>query len=230
MISCRLRFFALIALLFGFCPLMAAERQRGRSRSQRTAEQPPNPGDWIAGIPKPKDGVETLGGVSYTLERGANKWPIKKRIEIIKAMDEAVWIYNHYGSFQKQLTVTYDRSVPTADANIRGRIRFGGSISARVAMHEIAHTMGIGTAPQWKKMIRKGRWIGRQGNVALLAFDGPVPEMELQAGPQHFWPYGLNHDREDSPVNRIRHVLMVGAITQDMRAHAAASKTDSRSR
>lgn len=230
MMNCRLHFFAVFVLALTFSPLMAAERQRTRSRNQRATEQPPNPGDWIAGLPKPNDGVETLGRVSYTLERGSEKWPAKKRIEIIKAMDEAVWMYNHYGSFEKELSVTYDRSVPTADANIRGRIRFGGSISTRVALHEIAHTMGIGTAPQWKNMIQKGRWIGRQGNLALIAFDGPVPEMELQAGPQHFWPYGLNHDREDSPINRIRHVLMVGAITQDLRDQATATRAASRSR
>lgn len=202
--------------LFLVCPVQAAEAQRSGQKNQKADSELVQPGDWIASVPIPEDGLATPGRVTYVLENGSENWPLNKRIEIIKAMDEATWIYNHYGEFQKNLTVTYDRSVPTADANIRGRIRFGGSISTRVALHEVAHTMGIGTAPQWKRMIKRGRWTGRHGNRVLMAFDGPQPEMVLQGGDQHFWPYGLNYDKEDSPVNRVRHVLMVEALLRDM--------------
>ena len=176
------------------------------------------PGDWTALQEEniPKDHVKSLGKLTYQLNGDPKRWPERKRVQIIQAMDEAVWYYNRYGEFEKKLRVMYKASVPTADGNINGQIRFGGSISARTALHEISHTLGVGTHHNWRKKMKDGKWEGHYANRLFKSFDGP--EAELKGDRQHFWPYGLNQPREDGETNRIRHVLVVEAFCRDMGA------------
>lgn len=152
--------------------------------------------------------------ISYTLSDGSDKWPADKRKAIVDAMDAAVAFYNANGEFDKQIRVSYSPGTPTADANYNGHIRFGGSISRRVALHEIAHTLGVGQHPNWNKLLVKGKWTGPKAVALVRQFDGP--SAELKGDRQHFWPYGLNFDNESDAAKDLRHVQIVAALRADM--------------
>jgi hypothetical protein len=156
----------------------------------------------------------TQSALSYQLSGGSEEWDPVMRERIVMAMDAAVAMYNRHGSFPKAVTANYNPKTPTADANYNGWINFGGQIGKRVAMHEIGHTLGVGTHPNWRRMIHEGRWTGEHALRQLAEFDGP--EAVLYADRQHFWPYGLNYDREGGEENKRRHVLMVAALRRDM--------------
>lgn len=158
--------------------------------------------------------LQPRGQLTYVLSDGWEKWPEDKRKRIVTAMDEAVALYNQYGRFQKKLRVAYVPSVRTADANYKGNIRFGKQIATRTALHEISHTLGIGTTQKWRKILKDKQWTGYYANRLLQSFDGA--DAKLKGDRQHFWPYGLNYAKGDSPVNRIRHVMMVEALCRDM--------------
>jgi len=107
-----------------------------------------------------------------------------------------------------------DSGTPTADGNYNGWINFGTQMNKRVALHEIAHTLGVGQHPNWRKLLVDGKWTGPRAIAQLKEFDGP--DAVLKGDRQHFWPYGLNYDKEWSEQNEIRHVKMVGALREDM--------------
>jgi len=152
--------------------------------------------------------------LGYILPDGSENWDPKRREQIVAAMDAAVKLYNQHGTFKKRLWANNSPGTPTADANYEGWINFGGSRNTRVALHEISHTLGVGTHPNWQKNIKDGKWTGEHALKQLREFDGP--EATLSADRMHFWPYGLNFDNESSPENDIRHVKMVAALRKDM--------------
>ena len=152
--------------------------------------------------------------LTWSLADGSGSWPADKRDAIVAAMNEAVALYNAHGHFPKALWANYNSGVPTAQANYDGWIDFGGSIGTRVALHEISHTLGVGTAPAWNANRSGNTWTGAAANKRVKLFDGPAATVSGDA--QHFWPYGLNFDNEDSPENRIRHVKLVAALRHDM--------------
>lgn len=152
--------------------------------------------------------------LTWSLVDGNESWPADKRAAIIAAMDAAVALYNANGHFPKALTVKYDASVPTANGSNNGRINFGGSIGTRVALHEISHTLGVGTDTQWDTKISSGKWTGTFALNRVKLFDGPSATVGCDGA--HFWPYGLNFDTEDGTTNRVRHIKMVAALRRDM--------------
>lgn len=152
--------------------------------------------------------------LKYKLSGGSEKWPEDRKKRITDAMDAAVALYNKTGVFKKELTANNSPGTPTADANYDGWINFGGSINARVALHEIGHTLGIGTHPNWQANIKDGKWTGKHALERLREFDGK--DAMLSADRMHFWPYGLNFDHESSKENDLRHVKMVAAMRKDM--------------
>jgi hypothetical protein len=154
------------------------------------------------------------GSLRYSLAAGNENWPADIRAAIVYAMDGAVAQYNRWGTFNKSLTANYNPGVPTAQAGYDGWIDFGGQIGYRTALHEIAHTLGVGTAPNYGNFINNGLWTGSQAIQQLRAFDGPTANLNTDG--THIWPYGLNFDNEGGTENNRRHVLMVAALRRDM--------------
>lgn len=154
------------------------------------------------------------GPLTYGLSGGSENWPEDRRKRIVAAMDAAVVFFNEHAKFKKHVTANNSPGTPTADANYDGWINWGGSISRRVALHEISHTLGIGTHPEWHKHIKDGKWTGRHAVAQLKEFDGP--DAVLHADRQHFWPYGLNFDNESNPQADLRFIKMVEAFRKDM--------------
>jgi hypothetical protein len=133
-------------------------------------------------------------------------------------MDEAVYYYNCYTSIAKTLNVSFVPSVTTADGNINGSIRFGSTASMNrvTAMHEISHTVGIGTAPKWSSLVTNGKFSGKNALVQLLAIPNRLAD-DIGADKSHFWPYGLNYESEGkNDADLIAHCQMVTAIRKDL--------------
>jgi hypothetical protein len=166
------------------------------------------------------------GHVTYTLAQNANPTAAEQQAYalIIPAMDEAVHYYNCYTNITKALNVSYNSGVATADGNINGSIRFGGTAYMEyiTAMHEIAHTVGAGTASNWRSFVAipdggsSGPWTGTNANAELRAITGNATDT-LTADTQHFWPYGLNYTTEvKSEADVIDHCRIVVALRKDM--------------
>jgi len=154
------------------------------------------------------------GALTYGLAGGSENWPADIRAQIVYAMDGAVAEYNRYGTFRKHVTANYNPGVPTAQANYDGWIDFGGQIGYRTALHEISHTLGVGTFWNWSTFLQGGVWTGANGMQQVRAFDGPTATISSDG--THFWPYGLNYENEGGTENSRRHVLMVAGFHKDM--------------
>ncbi len=157
------------------------------------------------------------GALTYSLAGGSESWPANVRNEIIYAMNGAVAQYNRWGHFPKHVTANYSPGVPTAQANYSGWIDFGANAAYRnyrTALHEIAHTLGVGTHGAWWANLSGGVWQGAHGQAQIREFDGPGANAHSDG--THFWPYGLNFDNEGNTENYRRHVLMVAAFRRDM--------------
>lgn len=161
------------------------------------------------------------GNIRYTLNRAAS--PTADELDayerLTNAMDEAVWYYNCYTDLDMQLWVNYNPGVPTAQANIDGWMTFGSDRSYMVlptAMHEIAHTQGIGYYNFSEMTDSNGIWIGQHANTVLASIPNPR-DTQLHADSMHFWPYGLNYASEyENEDDLINHCLIVAAIRKDM--------------
>ena len=138
--------------------------------------------------------------------------PADKQAAITSAMNTAVGNFNTYANYSGNIVVTYNSGVPTAQTDgYQGWIEFGGSISARVAQHEIAHWLGCGTYSAWNSNRSGGLWTGANAIARERSYDGATAVVNCDA--QHFWPYGWNQDNE-GPADK--HIGMVGALRKDM--------------
>ncbi len=167
------------------------------------------------------------GHVSYTFTKSGDSTVDNL---ITAAMDQAVAYYNCYTNITKADKVEYDSSVATADGNSNGTIRFGSDKSymvLRVAMHEISHTVGVGTASNWHSFVAipdgggSGPWTGANGIAQRQALLPDVWQQQgqevLTADTQHFWPYGLNLSSDyKSEADLLGHCAMVMAIRKDL--------------
>jgi hypothetical protein len=160
------------------------------------------------------------GNVTYTLSQVANPTTDESSAyaKIKIAMDSAVLMYNTYTSITKKLSVSYNTSVATADGNTNGSIRFGSSRSYMVcgtAMHEIAHTVGVGLCSAWPKLIVNGRYTGVNADAMYQTIIGKKDSL-LHGDTQHFWPYGINYESEvKSSADLIDHCKIVNAMQAD---------------
>jgi hypothetical protein len=165
-------------------------------------------------------GCPGAGHVTYTLTKNANPTADEQDAYdlITEAMDKAIEYYDCYTNITKATTVTYVPSVATADGNSNGSIRFGGKeyMEYVTAMHEIAHTVGVGTVSQWAPLVQNGIFTGAQATAKLRQITG-IADDQVHADTQHFWPYGLNYTSEvKSEADVIDHCYMVVAIRADM--------------
>ncbi|MGC4069108.1 MAG: hypothetical protein QM784_31575 [Polyangiaceae bacterium] len=160
------------------------------------------------------------GNVTYTLAKAATPTAQEQAAydKITSAMDEAVRYYDCYTNITKALKVSYVPSVQTADGNINGSIRFGSTASMNrvTAMHEIAHTVGIGTAANWSTFIVDSHFTGANALAELKAIPTHTTEV-IGADKSHFWPYGLNYESEGKTLaDLVAHCRMVMAIRRDL--------------
>jgi Ricin-type beta-trefoil lectin domain-like len=136
---------------------------------------------------------------------------------ITAAMNLAVKRYNKWGNFDKLVTVNYVPSVPTADANYSGNMRFGANTQYMVegtALHELGHCMGVGTSPRWTAPLVVGaNFVGAKTLQWVKYYDGA--NAVINCDTQHFWPYGLNFAGEYSQTAFDRHVRIIWAMRQD---------------
>ena len=145
--------------------------------------------------------------------------------DVSDAMTEALNIYNTVARYSGSAPVSFvTTSGVTAHASAFGYIEYGTARSARVAQHEMAHWMGLtqwgwGVKASFQGLCNNG-WQGAVGKARVHAF---VPGAGLGCGGHHFWPYGLNYDRELDWLSVGRNVAMVGAMRADL-GHSDGSK------
>ena len=146
------------------------------------------------------------GTVNFYLNGSVTSSP--GNFERIKAaMESAVDYVNNLTSIQGQyLSVNYNAGTPTAEASYGGYMQFGSSTNYQrtgTALHEMAHTIGVGTHPIWygpssplRQYGSSGLWLGERANslVKLLNND---PNAVMQGDNTHMWPYGINGAFED---------------------------------
>ncbi len=164
--------------------------------------------------------TQTTGNITYTLVREQN--PTADQADayakIKAAMDSAVMYYNNLTNISKQITVYYNTSVSTADGNINGTIRFGSSRSYMdtcTAMHEIAHTVGVGQSSAWFSLVKNGIYTGTYGTEELRNITGVSTDV-VHGDSQHFWPYGLNYSSEvKTDADYINHCRIVNQFKKD---------------
>ncbi len=162
---------------------------------------------WLCSLVKSHALSYTIG---YVFEDNA-----AKRAEITNVMNEAVAIYNAQTNINVNINVAWHPGVPTAEASYNGELKFGGSISTQVALHEIAHYLGSGTTWEWENQFGGDDvWDGAAVRHFIKLYDGPGAE--LRRSGVHYYPYGFNYGNEDSPVGRLRLPRLVQAMRFDM--------------
>jgi hypothetical protein len=162
-----------------------------------------------------------VGTLTWYLVRAAN--PTADQTDaynrITAAMNAAVTMYNGQTTqCTGNLRVEYNTGVPTADGNSNGTIRFGANrayMTQRCAMHEIAHTQGVGTTTRWTQLVINGKYTGANALAMLRSMVGESPTSTLSADGHSFWPYGLNYESEWTTVNGQRNARIVGAMQLD---------------
>ncbi len=161
-----------------------------------------------------------LGNVTYTLIKEAN--PTAEQLNaytLIKvAMDSAMYYYNTYTTITKNITVYYVLGVPTADGSNNGTIRFGSDtyyMNVGTAMHETAHTVGVGTNSSWGSLVVSGIYVGTNATNMLRSVTGDAAAL-IQGDSMHFWPFGINYPSEVTSASvLINHCKIVEAMKKD---------------
>jgi hypothetical protein len=87
-------------------------------------------------------------------------------------------------------------------------------------MHEIGHTVGIGTVSQWATHVVNGLFAGTNTAQQLQTINAGLTtplDTAIHADTQHFWPYGLNYASEATSTSiLVDHCLIVVAIRKDL--------------
>ncbi|KAI5370902.1 hypothetical protein Slin14017_G017810 [Septoria linicola] len=151
-----------------------------------------------------------IAAITYTLSRNPNPTPDEADAypRIQAAMDLALLRWSRFPNVNKSLFVSYSPSIPTADGNYNGGIRFGANrsvMSERVALHEIAHTLGIGQTSAWEDKCARNDW--ESATLLVQMWDGL--DARINCGGGHIWPYGLNYDGEFSEESIVPSALLL---------------------
>lgn len=134
-------------------------------------------------------------------------------------MEKAVALYNCYTDIKIHLKVFYNPNIKTALGSFfPKKIQFGKTsfINKSIALHEISHTLGIGTNYKWPRLLAHEKYVGPKANglIKILQKD---PEATINADKSHFWPFGLNYASEgQSDQNLIKHCQLVSAMVEDL--------------
>ena len=169
----------------------------------------------------PTPGGASRTALRYTLLRDPHPTPAQFDAyrRIADSMDRAVRFYERWTTgIVKSDAVRLEPSEATAEGNVNGNIQFGPTdISLRTALHEMSHTVGIGTTPEFHRLTVNEHFVGKHALAQLRAITGDDHAV-LHADTWHFWPYGLNNPGEDHSIwDYIHHCQMVSAILQDCR-------------
>ena len=147
------------------------------------------------------------GAVTFTLNASVtNSGEHYPRIK--EAVETAVEYFNSYTSIRGlHLSVNHHVGTPTAEASYGGYMQFGGSPSYQrtgTALHEMGHTVGVGTHGIWydgSSPLRadqgRGDWLGDRANKVVQFFENSTTA-RLTGDGTHMWPYGINGAHEDS--------------------------------
>lgn len=139
-------------------------------------------------------------------------------IRITASMNKAVKYYDQYTGWRKHETANYAPGVPTADANNEGWMRFGSNrsyMNVRTTLHEISHTVGIGTSSRFYDLMIDNLWQGNNGNEALRSISG-IPNDRINQSGVHIWPQGLNYDSEGTSHQAfVNHCLVMEGMRLD---------------
>lgn len=162
-----------------------------------------------------------IGNIRYVIGQNLSRAPADIKHNIVTALDKAIDLYNRHASFDKEFTVDYDPSVPTAEVGGDGVMRFGNTFGYRVTLHELGHICGVGTRREWHDLGQTGVWTGARANALMLALQNPGEDMAIYCDHLHFWGStvgGLNqeHELHVVPDADVRHVRMVEALSKDM--------------
>ena len=156
--------------------------------------------------------------VTYTVYREAN--PTADQLDAYSRIDAAVGAavdrYNARTDISKHLRVFYNPGVPTAEANVDGRMSFGADRRYMVegtALHEMGHTMGIGISRGYDAKCINGAWTGTNATALLQTWDGTGARLNCNGS--HIWPYGLNYSNEFSELAFERNVDITEAMISD---------------
>ena len=157
------------------------------------------------------------GTITFTVQKVSN--PTADQADayqrIQAAMTAAAARYNRLAPrASKTITAQYVPGVQTADGNYNGNIRFGSDrayMNERTALHETAHTLGIGQTAAFDTRCAANNW--PSATKLLQSWDGAGAKINCGGG--HIWPYGLNYDNERSETNGNRHCQLVNAMIVD---------------
>ncbi|KAH9818878.1 secreted protein [Melampsora americana] len=158
-----------------------------------------------------------MAAITYRLER--NSVPTKEESTAYSAIDnamkKAVTRYNKHVNVDIAVTVKYVPSVGTADGNRNTHsIRFGRdpkNWTERVALHEISHILGVGWTV-FDEKCKNNSWNMAKNLLRQFTKD---KNAEIHCGGRHFWPFGLNFEKEFSEKNANRHCQMIQAMIID---------------
>ena len=131
-------------------------------------------------------------------------------------MTAATQRWDRLAGLSHHVNVSYTPGVPTAEASSNGDLRFGSDrsyMTEGTALHELAHTLGVGTTWSWDTVCYDGRYHGGKATALLQTWEGPDAVIWCDAA--HFWPYGLNYPDEFSEQAFDRNVLLVEAMRED---------------
>jgi len=171
---------------------------------------------------------------TYELDSSVTGASADIRNRITEAMNTAFDYWRALTSIcHKDITVYYNTGVPTAEASYSGYLAFGANSSYQrtgTALHEMAHTAGIGQTSMWinSSVLHPGSgtrvWLGERANE-VVRFIENNDNAGLTGDNTHMWgtgvsnmlSYGINGAHEDSgsELQYIAHCLVLQGCTED---------------
>jgi len=167
--------------------------------------------------------ISTIKKGNFTYSFNANGADQATITRIKAAFDTATQYYNNFTSIVKHVTVNYSPGTPTADATFAGWINMGANSAyqkAGTAMHEMAHTVGVGQHSKYWELMVNGKWQGKRANEILQMMTND-PSAYVKGDNTHFWPYGINGAHEDDGSDFL--YMMNALILQGMKSDGMPS-------